>query len=72
MIKEKFGKRLKHLRKERTNLSQESFAYQIDMDRTYYSSVENGKRNISLENIEKIAIGLGVTLEELFRNIEGE
>lgn len=72
MIKEKFGKRLKKLRKEKTNLSQENFAYQIDMDRTYYSSVENGKRNISLENIEKIAKGLNVTLEELFKNIEEE
>lgn len=72
MIKEKFGKRLKKLRKEKTNLSQENFAYQIDMDRTYYSSVENGKRNISLENIEKIAKGLNITLEELFKNIEEE
>lgn len=72
MIKEKFGKRLKRLRKERTDLSQENFAYQINMDRTYYSSVENGKRNISLENIEKIAVGLGITLEELFKNIKEE
>lgn len=72
MIKEKFGKRLRHLRQERTDFSQENFAYQINMDRTYYSSVENGKRNISLENIEKIAVGLGITLEELFRNIEEE
>ena len=54
------------------NLSQEEFAYSIDMDRTYYSSVENGKRNISLLNIQKIANGLKVSLEELFQNIEKE
>ncbi len=36
------------------------------MDRTYYSSVEAGKRNISIINIKKIADGLGVTFGELF------
>lgn len=35
------------------------------MDRTYFSSVEAGKRNISLKNIEKIAKGLNVTVSEL-------
>ena len=47
-------------------LSQEKFALQIEMDRTYYASVESGKRNISIINIKKIADGLGVTLSELF------
>lgn len=51
-------------------LSQEKFALKIGMDRTYYASVESGKRNISLANIEKIATGLGVTLTELFSQIE--
>jgi len=36
------------------------------MDRTYYASVENGKRNIALINIEKIAKGLNVTISDLF------
>ena len=39
------------------------------MDRTYYASVENGKRNISIVNIEKIAKGLDISLEELFREV---
>lgn len=68
MIKEKLGQRIRLLRNEK-GLSQEKFALSIDMDRTYYASVENGKRNISINNIEKIANGLGVTLEELFRGI---
>ena len=72
MIKLKFGKRVKKLRKERTDLSQENFANSIDMDRTYYSSIENGKRNVSLVNIEKIAKGLDISLSELFENIEDE
>ena len=68
MIKEKFGNRVKELRQSR-NLSQEKFALLIDMDRTYLASVESGKRNISLENIHKIACGLEISLYELFRGI---
>lgn len=68
MIKNFFGNRIKNLRKE-LGLSQEKFALKIDMDRTYYASVENGKRNISLENIYKIAQGFNISLEELFRGI---
>lgn len=72
MIRKKFGTRVKFLRKELTDLSQESFANLIDMDRTYYSSIENGNRNVSLINIAKIASGLNITISELFKNIENE
>ena len=68
MIKENFGKRVKKLRKQ-SGLSQEKFALLIDMDRTYFASVESGKRNISIENISKSARGLNVPLEELFRGL---
>ena len=54
MIAKQLGDRIKELRKE-TGLSQEKFALKIDMDRTYFATVESGKRNISLQNIEKIA-----------------
>ena len=68
MIKEDFGKRVRELRLA-LKLSQEKFALKINMDRTYFSAVESGKRNISLENIKKIADGLNVTLEELFQGL---
>ncbi|MCI8453531.1 MAG: helix-turn-helix transcriptional regulator [Lachnospiraceae bacterium] len=68
MITKKFGYRVKELRCN-LGISQEKFALAIDMDRTYLASVESGKRNISLNNISKIAAGLGVTLEELFRGL---
>lgn len=68
MIKENFGRKVQELRKA-SGLSQEKFALLIDMDRTYFASVESGKRNISLENIFKISKGLNVTLEELFRGL---
>ncbi|MFP6128138.1 helix-turn-helix domain-containing protein [Helicobacter pylori] len=69
MILQNFGTAIRQLR-EKTSLSQEKFALSIDMDRTYYASVENGKRNISLKNIKKIADGLGVSLETLFQNLK--
>lgn len=68
MITKEFGKRVKELRNVQ-GISQEKFALSIDMDRTYYASVESGKRNISINNIEKIANGLGITLEELFKGL---
>ena len=64
-LKKQFGKRIQKFRKE-TGLSQEKFALKIEMDRTYFASVESGKRNVSLENIKKIADGLGVSLSKLF------
>lgn len=68
MVKEKLGQRIKYLRNKK-GISQEKFALSIDMDRTYLASVESGKRNISINNIQKIANGLDITLEELFKGI---
>lgn len=64
----RFGKRLKELRNQK-GLSQEKFALQIEMNRTYYASVEAGRRNVSLNNIKKIAEGLEVSLEDLFKGL---
>ena len=60
----RFGKRLRVVR-ERVGVSQEKLAEMASLHRTYVSSVERGKRNISLLNIEKLAGALGVTLVEL-------
>lgn len=68
MIRKRLGKRICELRKN-LNLSQEKFALLIDMDRTYLASVESGKRNISIDNIYKIANGFNITLEELFKGL---
>lgn len=64
-IQEAFGQRIQLLKKQ-YGLSQEKFALLIDMDRTYYASVEAGKRNISIVNIKKIADGFGISMSELF------
>ena len=67
-IQQRLGNRIRSLR-EVTGLSQEKFALKIGMDRTYYASVEAGKRNIAIINIEKIANGFNISLSELFKNI---
>lgn len=67
-IQKEFGSRVQYLRQQ-MGLSQEKFALSINMDRTYFASVEAGKRNISIQNIYKIANGLNVSLNKLFENL---
>ena len=66
-ILEKFGTRLRKLRLSR-NISQEELGFRSKLDRTYISSVERGKRNISLRNIEKIWKALNIDINEFFKN----
>lgn len=68
MIRIELGERIKELRTS-LGISQEKFALQIGMDRTYFASVEAGRRNIAICNIKKIADGLGVSLSELFKDL---
>lgn len=68
MILNFIAHRIRQLRQQQ-NVSQEKFAYSIGMDRSYFASVESGKRNISIVNLQKIVTGLGVTLEEFFKGI---
>ena len=63
--KKRVGLRIKELRYQ-LGMSQEAFAYSIEMSRTYFAEVEIGKRNVSIENIDRIAAGLGVSLREFF------
>ena len=51
-------------------LSQERFAEKIGFHRTYVSAVEGCKRNVSLDNIDKIAAALGVKVAILLSEIE--
>jgi len=68
-VKLKIGQRIKELR-EKSNMSQKDLAYAADLDRSYIASIENGQRNVSIVNIEKIATALNVTLKEFFDNVE--
>ena len=64
-IKLKVGQRIKELRKE-LRLSQEALAYKSEVDRTYMTDVENGRRNISIQILEKIIVALDVSFTEFF------
>ncbi len=68
-VKLKIGFRIKELR-EIKEMSQKDLAYSADLDRSYIASIENGQRNVSIINIEKIAIALNVTLKEFFNDAE--
>lgn len=63
-----FGIRLKNLREEK-KLSQEKLAEFSGLDRTYISSVERGKRNISLKGLYSICQALELTLSDLFLGV---
>ena len=64
-IKLKIGQRIKELR-EAKNMSQKDLAYACDLDRSYIASIETGQRNVSIVNIEKIALALHITLKDFF------
>ena len=71
MIKQKIGNRIRTLRTD-AGLSQEKLAFAADLDRTYIASVENGKRNISIVNLEKIIRALDCSFATFFQPFEEE
>ncbi|WP_180907937.1 helix-turn-helix domain-containing protein [Flavobacterium salmonis] len=64
-LKEKFGNKIKALREKR-EYSIEYLANIANIDRTYISDIEKGKRNVSLLIIEKLSKALEVNIQELF------
>lgn len=65
----RYGQAVRKIRLER-GISQEELADRCGLHRTYISDIELGKRNLSLENIECIAISLNKTLPEFFKEVE--
>jgi len=66
-IKTKIGTRIRFLRLQK-KVSQESLANIAEIDRTYMTSVENGKRNISIINLEKIVTALDTDFTAFFND----
>ena len=64
-IKHRFGKAIRRRRRE-LDLSQEILAEKAELHRTYISSIELGKCNVSLENIKKLAKALDISIADLF------
>jgi transcriptional regulator with XRE-family HTH domain len=66
-INEKIGQRILMLRKAK-NLSQEALANKADVDRTYMTGVETGKRNITVRILEKITLALETDYADFFND----
>ena len=66
---EQLGMRIKFLR-QKHHWSQEDLALNANVNKNYLSDLENGRRNPSLEILERIAIAFNISLEELFKGIE--
>lgn len=64
-IREQLGSRVKELRKSK-GFSQEDFAFECDLHRTYIGSIERGERNVSLDNLSRIAKALHIQIRDLF------
>ena len=67
-IQVRFGKRLRQLRNQR-GWTQVELAERLGLDRSYIADIERGNRNVSLVNLELIALGFKLTLAELFRRL---
>ncbi|HEV7280421.1 MAG TPA: helix-turn-helix transcriptional regulator [Pirellulaceae bacterium] len=67
-ILKRFGQRVRELRAAK-GWSQESFAHEVGLDRTYLGGIERGERNLALRNIERLAETLGVSLSELMKGL---
>ncbi|MDP9421359.1 MAG: helix-turn-helix domain-containing protein [Pseudomonadota bacterium] len=65
-IRTRLGRNLRRLRQEK-GLSQEKFAFEADVHRTYISGLERGARNPTITVVEKLAATLGVTASDLLR-----
>ena len=70
-VHKKLGKRVAGLRRKK-GFSQEAFAHECGFNRSYMGAVERGETNIFLDNLERIAKGLDLTVGELLLAAEKE
>jgi transcriptional regulator with XRE-family HTH domain len=72
MVKDKLqvslGLAIRH-RREALKLSQDDFADTISMHRSYYSAIERGEKNLTLQVLSRVAHGLKARLSDLFRDV---
>lgn len=64
-IRGKIGRRIKEYRTN-LKLTQQALAFKAEIDNTYINEVENGKRNVSVINLEKIIIALETNIRDFF------
>lgn len=69
-LKKGFGAELRR-RRIASGISQERLAELADLHRTYISAVESGRRNLTLESIQRLATALGASVGSFFSSLEG-
>jgi transcriptional regulator with XRE-family HTH domain len=67
-IRVRFGQRLRDLREQR-GWTQVELAEKLGLDRSYLADIERGHRNVSLVNLQLIALGFGLSLSRLFSRL---
>ncbi len=70
-LPQRFGRAVSRLR-EASGYFQERFAWTARIDRRYYTKIENGEANVSLEIIARVARGLRISLPDLFAAVQDE
>lgn len=66
LISKKLGENIKKIRTSK-GMSQGDICRALDMDRGYMSAIENGKKNITLQQLERLAQALGVSPDKLLK-----
>ena len=64
-LKEKIGKRITELRKAK-KISQQKFAYEADIERSFLTHIEKGRKNISVGTLQKITSALQISIKDFF------
>ena len=66
LISQKLGNNIKKIRMQK-KMSQGDICRALDMDRGYMSAIENGKKNITIQQLERLAQALGVSVDKLLK-----
>jgi len=66
LISKRLGENIKKIRTQK-KMSQGDICRALDMDRGYMSAIENGKKNITIQQLERLAQALGVSVDKLLK-----
>ena len=67
-VNKQLGMRVRYLR-EQNKMTLEDLSFESNVNKNYLSDLERGNRNPTVKILERIAVALGITLEELFKGI---
>jgi transcriptional regulator with XRE-family HTH domain len=70
-LAKRLGNTIRKLRLE-AGMSQEDFADRCELHRTYIGCIERGEKTVTIETAEKVARSLGLTLSQLFQQLEND